>query len=75
MAYSKNDYTELRKENHRLRQALLLAIPWIGYPREGESYATPEDRCESAERCGRVSQAAVDVLLGRENNQITPMVE
>jgi len=57
---------ELREANERLSLALLDALPWIGRPAEGPSWAAAEMRGNYRRRCANALHAALDALDGSE---------
>jgi hypothetical protein len=52
----------LLAENKKLREALLLAIPWIGENREGPSWATAQAKKKNAAMCVEALNAAMRCL-------------
>ena len=54
----------LKDENAKLKQALLLAIPWIGEPEEGPEWATPEAKNKNRAMCEHAFDVATSVIQG-----------
>jgi hypothetical protein len=57
-------YEQLERENQKLKLALRAAIPWIGLPGAGPSWATEEAKQWNRKMSDRALQLACDAIEG-----------